>query len=130
MLAMDMPEGIGDRLDAEQAVLAPFLEDSGCAAAQALTVDAAIHHDMGDMDAERAIFARHALGDHAQPRLGRGEMGKARLAAEARRGAGEEDGAASPGHEPARRLAPDKESAEAAHPPEILELRRRRLAEI
>ena len=57
-------------------------------------------------------------------------MRKPRLAADAGRSAGEDHSAATEWHEPARSLAPDQESAEAADAPEILELLRRQFAEI
>jgi hypothetical protein len=37
--------------------------------AQAIAIDAAIHHDMRDMDAERPVLARYVLRDHAKPDL-------------------------------------------------------------
>jgi|SRR5437868_11245132 len=48
----------------------------GAAAAQAMTVDAAVDHDVGHVHALGAILARHALRDHAQARLGGGKLGK------------------------------------------------------
>src|SRR6187431_239117 len=82
--------------------------------AQAFAIDATVDHNMGYMDAEWPIIARHALRDHAQ----------ARFAANARRSAGENDAAAPERHEPARCFAPDQKAAEAADAPEILELLR------
>src|SRR6266849_2521665 len=127
---MDLPIGFGDPINAEQAVLAAFLDQRGAPTAQAIAIDAAIHHDMRDMDAEWPVFARHALRNHAQAGLGGREMREPRLATDAGRSAGEDDGTAPQRREPARRLAPDQETAEAADAPEILELLRCQLAEI
>src|SRR5216683_6478917 len=115
---MDLPIGFGDRINAEQAVLAAFLDQRGAPTAQAIAINAAIHHDMRDMDAEGPVLARHALRDHAQAGLGGREMREPRLAANAGRSAGEDDSAASERHQTARCLAPDNEAAEAADAPE------------
>src|SRR5260221_14435868 len=85
---------------------------------------------MGDMEALRAILPRHALRDHSQPRLRRGEVRIARLAAKAARGAGEDHRPAPQGNEPPGGLAADKKPAETADAPEILEQFGRELAEI
>src|SRR5262249_53609199 len=62
--------------------------------------------------------------------VGRGKMRKPRLAAQAGRGAGEDDGAAPERSELPGGLAADEEAAEAADAPEILELLSGQLAEI
>src|SRR5215470_8816319 len=114
-LAMDVPKGFGDRVDPKQAVLAALLDPRRGELAEALAVDAAVDDDMCDMDAEPPVLPRHALCDHPQSRLGRGKMRVARLAAQAGRGAGEDDRAATERNEASGRLAPDEEAAEAAH---------------
>src|SRR5258708_28737302 len=75
------------------------------------------------MNALRSELARHALRDHAQTRLARGEMGKARHAAERSRGPCEEDGAATERHKTACRLPAYQESAARVQGPEGLESR-------
>jgi hypothetical protein len=65
-----MPIGVGDRVDAEKAVLAALGAKLGCTAEQPLAGEAAVDYDMRDMDAERAVFARHALRDRAQIAVG------------------------------------------------------------
>src|SRR5260221_8970616 len=82
------------------------------------------------MTALRSELARLALRDHAQPRLARGEMGKARHAAERSRGPCEEDGAATERHKTACRLTAYQESAERVQAPEVLESRGVHLPEI
>jgi hypothetical protein len=59
-----------------------------------------------------------------------GEVRKARLAAQAGGGAGEDDRAAAERSQSPRRLAADQKAAKAADPPELLELLRAQLAEI
>src|SRR5204862_4171486 len=120
----------GDRIDAEQAVLAALLKKLRPAADEALAVDTAVDHHVRDMHAQRPELARHALRDHAQPGLGDGELGKSRFAAQAARRTGEDHRAAPEGDEPTGRLAPDEEAGEAADAPEILELLGGELAEV
>src|SRR5262249_17767342 len=74
VLAMDLPIGFRDGLDAEQAVGTAFLQEAGRSAQQSLTRDAAVDHGVRDVDALRSIFPRHALRDRAQARLGGREM--------------------------------------------------------
>src|SRR5579859_1998991 len=85
---------------------------------------------MRDMEALGAEFARHALRQHAQARLGRRELGESGFAAQAARCAGEQHRAAPKRREPARGLASHQETAVAADPPKVLEHLRRHLAEI
>src|SRR5215204_7480747 len=106
-LAMNLPISFGDRVDVEETVLPTFLDQGRRTFAQAFAIDAAVDHNMGYMDAEWPIFARHALRDHAQASFGCRKMRKSRFAANARRSAGEHDAAAPERHEPARCLPPD-----------------------
>src|SRR5262249_48530774 len=106
-LPMQLPIGFGDRLDAEQAVLAALFDDARQTRAQSVAVDAAVNHPVRDMQSVRPILPCHALRDRAQSGFGGGEMRKARLAAQARRSAGEDQCAAPQRHEAARRLASD-----------------------
>lgn len=62
---MDLPIGLRNGVDAKQTIFAALREDVGQPTAQAMAIDAAIDHDMGDMETKRCKFARHALGDHA-----------------------------------------------------------------
>ena len=80
---MNVPVSLGDGVDAEQAVLAAFRDHGGEPLAQAIAVDAAIDHDMRDVDALRTVFARHTLRQHAQARLGRRKVRESGLAAHA-----------------------------------------------
>ena len=96
---MDLPIGLGDRVDAEQAVLAALVDDLGAATAQAMAVDAAVDHDVGYVHALGAILARHALRDHAQARFGGGELGKSGFATEAARRTGKDHRAPAEGDE-------------------------------
>src|ERR1700722_12260569 len=93
LLGVDMPIGVGDCVDAEKAVLAALGAELRSATQQPLAGDAAVDHDMRDMDAERAVFARPALRDRAQPGFGGGELGVSRSAAQICAGAGEQDAA-------------------------------------
>ena len=74
-----------------------------------------------------AVLAGHALRDHAQPRLGGGEVRVAGLAAQAAGGAREDHRAAAQRDQPACGLATDQEAGEAADAPEVLELLRGQL---
>src|SRR5690349_6021715 len=85
---------------------------------------------MRDVQALWSVFPGHALRQGAQPGLGRGEMSVTRLAAQAGRGAGEDDGAAAERQQATRSLAPHEEAGEAADAPELLEARGRQLAEV
>src|SRR4051794_20754064 len=111
---MDVPVVLGNGINAEEPVLTALLVHSRTAAAQAVPVDAAADHHVRHVDAAGPVFARHALRDQAKAGLGGGEVREARLAADAGRGAGEDDGAAAERHQAAGRLAPDQEAAEAA----------------
>src|SRR3954470_2689808 len=129
-LAMNLPISFRDRVDVEETILPTFLDQGRRTVAQAFAIDAAVDHDMGYMDAEWPILARHALRNHAQASFGCRKMSKSRFAANARRSAGENDAAAPKRDEPARCFAPNQEAAEAADAPEILELLRGQLAEV
>jgi NAD(P)-dependent dehydrogenase (short-subunit alcohol dehydrogenase family) len=78
----------GDRLDAEQTILASSLDRLRAAATETIAIDTAIDHNVCDVDAVRTEFARHALRNHAQPGFGCRELGEARLAAHAAGSAG------------------------------------------
>ena len=77
---------------------------------------------MRHVDSERPVLPRHALRDHSQHGLGRGKVRKARLAAQAGGGAGEDDRAVAERSETPGRLAADQKPAKAADPPERLEV--------
>src|SRR5882762_4320727 len=128
--AVDLPIGFGDRVDPEQPVIAAFLDQLRGASMQSLAVDPAIDDDVSDVETLRAVFPRHALGDHPEPGFRRSEMREARLSAEACGSAGEDDGAATQWNEATGGLAADEEAAEASDAPEILELPRGQRAEI
>jgi hypothetical protein len=122
LLAMNIPIGVGDRLDCEKAVVASFLEQRRDAREQAISPNSAIDHDMGNMNAKRTIFPGHALRDHPQAGLGCGKMGKARPAAQTRGSAGKDNGALAERNQSSRGLAPNQKATEATDPPELLEL--------
>lgn len=119
MLAMNMPIAFGDGVDVEQAAGVHIRPPR----AQPLSVYATVDDGMGDMQAERPEFPRHALADHSQARLGGCELGIARFAAQAGGSAGKDHGATAEWREMTRGLAPDEEAAKAADAPELLELR-------
>jgi hypothetical protein len=119
---VNLPIDFGNRIDVQHAILAALFDDLRSKCAQALAVDAAVDDHVRDMDALGSVFSRHALCDHAQTGLGRREVSIARLAAQACRGPGEDDRAAAERDESPRGFAPDQKAAEAADPPEILEL--------
>jgi len=127
---MDLPVGLGDRLDAEQTVFAALGHDLWPSAAQAVTVDAAVDDNVGNVEAERPEFARHALRDHAQPRLGGRKLREACLAAQTTRRPREDHRAPPERRQSPYRLAPDQEPGKAADPSELLEELRWELAEI
>ena len=56
-----MPVGFGDRVDAEQAVLAALLDRLRAARDQAVPVDAAVDHDMRDMERNLLPLKRDGL---------------------------------------------------------------------
>src|SRR5262249_54168302 len=125
LLAMDLPVGLGNRLDAEQTVFAALLHDLRPPAAQAVPVDAAVDDTVRNVQAERPKFARHALRDHAQPCLGGRKLRKACLAAQTTRRPREDHRAPAERRQSPCRLAPHQETRKATDPPELLkELRR------
>src|SRR5262249_49858485 len=130
LLTIHMPVRVGNCFDSKQTILAALLDRFGAAAAQAVTVDAAIDHDVCDVNAERAIFARHALRNHAQPGFSGGELGDAGLATQASRCAGEEHRAAAKRHEAACCFASHQKATETSHPPEMFEQLRGQLSEV
>src|SRR5579863_454760 len=81
VLEMELPISLGDRLGIEHAVLAELLEGARKQRSHPVAVDRAIDDDVRNMNTLWSELARHALRDHAQTRLARGEMGKARHAA-------------------------------------------------
>src|SRR5689334_21116334 len=127
---MDLPVALGDRLDVQQPVLAALSDRFGTAAAQPLPIDAAVYHHMCHVQAQRAVLACHALRNGAQTGFGRSEMREARLAAEAGRGAREDDCAAAERDEAPRRFPPYQEAGEAADAPEFLEGLDREVAKV
>ena len=74
--------------------------------------DAAVDHDMGDMDALRVKLARHALGEPAQRELAHRERRRLRIALHTGRRAGEHDRAVPVRQHAPRRLLGDQERAE------------------
>src|SRR3546814_20833647 len=85
--------------------------------------DAAVDHEMGDMDALRCQFARQALRQAAQRELAHGERGGAGVALDARRSAGEQETAAAVrDHLPGGGLR-HEEAAEAGTPKRLFDLR-------
>src|SRR5690242_11147006 len=94
MLPVDLPVGLGDRVDIEQAVRALLRAPLRETAVDPLAVDAAVDHDMRDMQALRPELARHGLRDGAQARLGGREGGETRPPAQAAAGAREDHRAA------------------------------------
>src|SRR5258708_2012822 len=127
---MYLPVSLGNGVDAEQAVLTALRDHVRTIAPQSIAVNAAVDHDVRDVDALRAKFARHALCQHAQAGLGRCEVGESGFAAQAARCAGEQYRAAPQWNEPARRFPSHQEAAEAADAPEVFEHFRRQVAEI
>src|SRR6516165_8632911 len=127
---MDVPIGVSDRLDAKQPVLATFIDQCRHPIAQPIAIDAAVDHDVCDVNAERPVFPSHALRDHPQPRFRSGKLRKARLASQAGRRAGEDDRAAAERNQSARRLAANQKAPIAADAPKLLELLCTQIAEI
>src|SRR5229473_148977 len=81
------PIGLGDGVGIEQAVGVVVRHRPR------RTPDAAIDHEMRDMDALGRELARHRLRQPAQRELAHGEGGREREALHPRRGAGQENGA-------------------------------------
>ena len=82
MLPVQIPVVFGNRVDLERAADPALVQRAGEEAAQAIAIDQSVDDDVGDVDALRPEFARHALCQHPQTCLGGGEMGEARLAAQ------------------------------------------------
>src|SRR6267378_8245877 len=101
---MQLPIGLGDGVCIERAIFSELFEDSGEQRPNPIAFDRTVDDDMRDVDALRSELSRHALRDHAQARLARAEMGKARHAAKRTRGSREEDRASTEGYETPRRL--------------------------
>ena len=90
--------------------------------APARAADAAVDDDMGDMDALRRQFARHALRQAAQREFAHGERRRLRIALDAGRGAGEQDGAVALRQHALGRLLRHQEAAEGADRHRLLDL--------
>ncbi len=82
-------------------------------------VDRAIDHDMGHMDAFRAQFPRHALGERAKPVFGARKGRITRTAPDTGRGAGEQDRATAPGRHEAGDFPAHEEARIAGHFPDL-----------
>src|SRR6266702_1552784 len=95
VLMVQHPIGIGDGGDVEEAVRATRILQFRPQAEQAIALDAAVDDDVPDMDSLRPEFARHALGERTQRRLGRGKRRKIGLAAQRCACAGENQRAAA-----------------------------------
>ena len=128
-LLVEAPVVLGDGVGIENAV--PLLQRIalGEIVADEGGVERAVDHRMRDMDARGPELARHALRQRPQAMLGAGEGGEAGAAAHARRGAGEEDGAALARDHDLGDLAAHQEPGEAAHLPHLEIDARRRLAD-
>src|SRR5260221_4885002 len=108
VLTVDVQIGLRDRRRLEHPV--------GTARVAAQALYAAVDDAMGDMDVLRRKLARHALRQAAQPELAHREGGGIDIALDARRGAGEEDGAAAAAqHLSGRRLADEKAAITGDH---------------
>src|SRR6266852_177743 len=92
------PVGLGDGVGVEQAVGRVGRHRPRSAP------DAAIDHELGNMDALGRKLAGHRLRQPAQSELAHGEAGRQREALHARGGAGQEDGAMRFGHHALSRL--------------------------
>src|SRR5271165_3992416 len=117
-LFVQKPIIVRDRLRVEDATaIPPGRVTLRGARARELGVDGAVDHDMRDMDAFGARFARHALSQSRQCVFAPGERGVTRRAADTRGSVGEQDRAALARHHACRRLASVQEPGEGAHLP-------------
>jgi len=62
---MDLPIGVGNRIDAKQTALPALASDFGLPAQETVALDAAVDYNVRDVNAERPILARHALRHHS-----------------------------------------------------------------
>src|SRR6202521_4395065 len=129
-LTMNLPVRFRNGFNVEQPVHAALADGFGAAATQTLAIDTAVNHDMRHMDSRPPVFARHALGDHAQAGLGSGELCVTGLASKARGCAGEDHRSAAERNEPPSGFPPREKAAEASDPPESFEEFCRKLAKI
>ena len=77
---MDIPIGVGDGIDAKQAVLATFRGQGRHPAEQPIAIDPAINNNVSNVDPERPILPRHALCDYTQAGFRDGKVRKSGLA--------------------------------------------------
>src|SRR5689334_5363907 len=117
MLAMDGEIAGRDRVRFQECVRAAIL-----AARIAGLADAAIDHEMRDMDVLRCELARHALRQAAQPEFPHREGGREREAFDAGRSAREKDRAVAGFQHQPRGLLADEEAAIAADHDRVLHL--------
>lgn len=118
-LDVDRPIRFGDGFRIENAVLRLQRVALREIVADERRVDCAVDDRMGDMHAPGTEFARHALGERPQREFRARKGGEARSAAQARRGAGENDRAApAPRHRP-RNLASHEKAGETGHLPDL-----------
>jgi hypothetical protein len=94
---MDIPIGVGDGIDAKQAVLATFRGQGRHPTEQPIAIDPAINNNVSNVDPERPILPRHALCDHTQAGFRDGKVRKSGLASQAGGGACKDNRAAAEG---------------------------------
>ena len=92
---MDTPIGVGDGIDAKQAVLATFRGQGWHPTEQTIAIDPAIDNNVCNVDPNRPIFPRHALCDHRQAGFRGGKVRKSGLASQAGGGARKDNRAAA-----------------------------------
>ena len=122
VLVVQHPIGVGDGGDVEHAVGAARFFQLRPQAQEALALDAAVDHDVADMNVLRPEFARHALRQRPQRRLGGYERGKIGLAAQRTAGTGENQAAAAAREQRRDRGLRQLEAAERVLAPVRLEL--------
>src|SRR5580704_19411644 len=118
-LAVQRQIGLGDRVGVEQPVGAALV-----GAGIRLFGDAAVDHDMADMDVLRLQFAGKALREAAQRELAHRKRRRARVTLDRGAGAGEEDRAVTLLGHALRRLLGDEKPAERGDLDRLLDRRR------
>src|SRR5881296_4095471 len=91
-LLVQVPVGIGEAREADEAVLAHRLRELRDALDDLVTGDAAVDDDVTHVDSLRTVRTCHRLRERTQPRFGRREGRRVRFPSQRRGRAGEEHG--------------------------------------
>src|SRR5712664_2964955 len=127
MLRVQIPVGVCNCLGAEEAVRPLALRDVRKHPEDLIAVDGTINDRVGNVDSSRSELACEGLTHDPQTGFRGSERRKSCLSAQRCRRPGEDNRASAALEHYARNFPSEHEAAEAAHPPDGLEIGARRL---